>query len=419
MLSVKKLFSITIASGILTLVRMISGIVIAKMVAIYTGPSGLVMIGQVQSLVAALNGIVTAPGGNGLVRYTAEHRDRGILACAPWWSATLKWGLALLMPLWVISAFLAPNLSGWLFESSDYAWLVFLVLCGMPLAMGNTFIASVLNGQEQYRRFIGLGLLSVLVSTLIMMLLISTSGLEGALAAAAFSSAIAGTIMIAGCWRQSWFSLKHWWVQTDSTRLKGVGGYVIMAVTTAVTAPLTLIAVRKILIDNVGLVQAGYWQAVYKISEVYLSVITIALATYFLPKLSSLTGYESIKKEIDHTARLIMPLVAVMALAIYSLRDFAIALLFTESFKPARDLFAIQLAGDVMKILSWFYAYPMISTGAVRWFAVTEITFSVSLVVITLIFVQSMGVQGAVMAYLLNYSLYFIFVYSNIRRIII
>ncbi len=414
----KKLFSITIASGILTLARIFSGVIIVKMVAVYTGPSGLVMIGQVQNLVAALNGVVAAPGGNGLVRYTAEHREKGLTACAPWWSATFKWGLALMLPLLLFSALFSESLAAWLFENRDYTWLVLLTLSVMPLAMGNTFIASVLNGQEKYRRFIVLGLISALATTLTTILLISSNGLVGALAAAALSTGIAGTIMILGCWRESWFSLKHWWVHTDLTQLKGVGGYVLMALTTAITAPLTMISIRKILIETVGWEYTGYWQAVYKISEVYLSVITIALGTYFLPKLSSLSGYASIKNAIDETTRLILPMVAVMALSVYFLRDYAIEILFTKSFEPARDLFAVQLTGDVVKILSWFYAYPMISTGAVRWFVVTETAFSICLVLITYIFVQNIGVEGAVLAYLVNYSLYFLFVYMNFSRIV-
>ncbi len=237
--------------------------------------------------------------------------------------------------------------------------------------MANTFVASVLNGQENYRRYIGLGLISVICATAAMLILIGQAGLNGALAAAALSSSIAGALMLAGSWRQPWFHLKYWWGRGEASQFKGIGGYVAMAVTTAITAPLALMAVRKILVDQVGWEQAGHWQAVYKISEVYLGVVTMALGTYFLPRLSSLSGYETIQKEIAATARIVMPLVAAMALGTYLLRDLAITLLFTEDFRPARDLFAVQLAGDVVKILSWLYAYPMLSCGATKWYMAT------------------------------------------------
>lgn len=395
---------------------MASGVLIVKVVAIYTGPSGIAMLGQVQSLVAALNGIVASPGGNGLVRYTAEYREQGFDASAPWWSASLKWGLGLLVPIAFLAALAAEPISEVLFDSKTYAWLVLLISLGLPLSMANTFVASVLNGQENYRRYIGLGLISVVCATAAMLILIGQAGLNGALAAAALSSSIAGVLMLAGSWRQPWFHLKYWRGHGEARQFKGIGGYVAMAITTAITAPLALMAVRKILVDQVGWEQAGCWQAVYKISEVYLGVITMALGTYFLPMLSSLSGYETIRKEIAVTARIVMPLVATLALGVYLLRDFAITLLFTEAFRSARDLFAIQLIGDVMKIFSWLYAYPMLSTGATKWFVATEIGFSLNFVFLTYFLVCAFGIDGAVKAYAINYAIYFLLVYINLRR---
>jgi O-antigen/teichoic acid export membrane protein len=414
--NVKTLYSITFASGVLTLARMVSGVVIAKIIAIYAGPSGLVMIGQVQSLVAVMNGLVTAPGGNGLVRYTAEHHPKGLEACSPWWSASLKWGLSLLLPFFLLFGIFSDNIAQWLFDSSKYSWIVFLILCGLPSSMGSAFVLSTLNGLGYYRRLIGLGFFSVALSTTIMLLLLSANGIEGAILATSVSAGITGAIVIFANWREPWCTLKYWWVDSDYSHLKGVGGYVLMAITTAITMPLTLMAIRKILIEALGWEQAGYWQAVYKISEAYLSVITISLSIYFLPRLSSLSGYQLIKREIEDVAKLIMPVVVAMALSVYFFRDFVIELLFTRAFDPAKELFAVQLTGDVVKILSWFYAYPMISTGSVKWFTATEIFFSISLVLLTYYFVDSLGLKGAVLAYLFNYCIYFVFVYKNLHK---
>jgi PST family polysaccharide transporter len=321
-----------------------------------------------------------------------------------------------LLPVSLVAAIAAELISELLFEIDDYAWVVLLISVGLPLSMANTFVASVLNGQENYRRYIGLSLIAVVSASVAMLLLIVYAGLNGALAAAALSSSVAGGVMLAGSCRQPWFRLKYWWRQAGATQLKEIGSYVAMAITTAITSPLALIAVRNILVEQVGWEQAGYWQAVYKISEVYLGVVTIALGTYFLPKLSRLSGYESIRNEIASTAKVVMPVVAILALCVYLLRDFTIALLFTEAFREARDLFAVQMIGDVVKIFSWLYAYPMLSRGAVRWFIATEVIFSLSFIVFAYLLVGWYGVDGAVKAYTVNYILYFVIVYFNLRR---
>ncbi len=412
----KKLLSVTLLSGLLTLLRMASGFVIAKVVAVYTGPSGMAILGQVQSLVGALNGIVAAPASSGVVRYTAEHHAQGFDACAPWWNASLRWLLGLLALIIPLACLGAVPLANWLFGSASYYWLVIVTALALPLSAANTLLAAVLNGQQQYQRYVGLGMVSVLVATAMILALIVSYGLQGALLAAALSSAFAGLIMLLGSLRQPWFSLSYWWGEINHQQIKGIGGYVLMAVTSSICIPTSMILVRNILVGHVGWEQAGQWQAVYKISEVYLGVITTALGTYYLPRLASLKGHAAIRAETLAVARVVMPIVAMLALGVYLLRDLAITLLFTEQFRAARDLFAIQLVGDVIKILSWLFAYPMLSHGATRWFVGTEVIFACSFAALTWLFVKLFNTQGANIAYTLNYFLYLCFIYKISAR---
>ena len=411
----RKLLTVTLFSGLLTLLRMANGFAIAKVVAIYTGPGGIAMLGQVQSLISALNGIAAAPAGSGLVRYTAEYQVEGLDGCAPWWRASLKWITVLMAVLIPIACLFSKPLARWIFGDANYFWLVVMAALALPLSAANTLIASVINGQHQYRRFIGLGMVSVIVATIVMVVLVMKANLDGAMIAAVLFSSISGLVMLAGSLRQPWFRIKYWWGATDVTHLKGIGGYVAMAVTTALTLPVSLLMVRNILIAQVGWEQAGHWQAVWKISEVYLGVITMALSTYFLPKLASLQGVATILKEIKITARVVMPIVIILAILVYVLRDFAIKLIFTEAFSSARDLFAIQLVGDVVKIMSWLYAFPMLSRGATKWFMGTEIAFSAIFVLLSYFLIAKYGVHGANYAYAIAYCLYLLFLYKYIK----
>jgi PST family polysaccharide transporter len=410
---VKKLLSVTMFSALLTLLRIGSGFIVAKVVAVYTGPSGMAMLGQLQSLVTALTGVVAAPVGNGLVRYTAEHQLAGFEACAPWWRASvrwLQWLLAIMIPVVCLGA---KPIAQWIFGDAGYGWLIVVAALALPLSAANTLLASVTNGQQQYARFIVLSMVSVVLATLLMLGLIMSRQLEGALLAAAIFSALSGLVMLAGAMRQPWFRVRYWLGAVDRQQLRGTGAYVAMAVTSALCVPASMVLVRNILVAKVGWTDAGHWQAVYKISEVYLGVITMALSTYYLPRLSSLAGVDSIRQEIWAVTRVVMPVVCVLALGVYVLRDVAISLLFTEQFRAARDLFAIQLVGDVVKILSWLFAFPMLSRGAASWFIGSEILFAATLPALAWLFVGNFGTQGANLAYLVNYLLYFAFVYKG------
>jgi len=412
----KRLLKVTSFTALLTLLKMACGFIIAKVVAIYAGPTGLAMLGQLQSLISSLSGIVNAPVGAGVIRYTAEYNHKGLDACTPWWRASLQWSIALLVIIMPLGYFNAPMLSQWLFEQPDYAWLIVIISFVLPFSAIGTLVNSVINGQQQYRRFVVLGMISVLISSSIMVTLIIYQNIDGALLAASIQTGLIGIVMLISSLRQPWFKLRYWFGQTETKHKKAIGGYVLMAVTSALTVPVALMLVRNLLVEHVGWEQAGQWQAVWKISEVYLGVITMALGTYYLPKLSSLKGVDSIRQEINKTVKIILPIVFILAVAVYLLRDVAIYILFTDEFTGARDLFLIQLIGDVVKIASWMYAYPMLSRGATKWFVSTEIIFSILFVFFAWFFIPSYGAQGANIAYLVNYSIFFLFIYTNLKR---
>ena len=414
----KRLLKVTAMTGLLTLLRMAMGFVIAKVVAIYTGPTGMAMLGQVQSMVGSLNGIINAPAGSGVVRFTAEYKEQGFDACSIWWRAALQWVLMISAIAIPCGLLFSDSIATWLFQDKSLAWVVMATVSVLPFAAIGTLCNSVINGQQLYRRYVGLGMLSVLISGCIMLAMITLYNIKGALLAAAVQSALIGLIMVIANLRQPWVKLRYWWGATAPTARKQIGSYMLMAITSALTVPVSLIMVRNILISQVGWDATGQWQAVWKISEVYLGVITIALSTYYLPRLSSLIGRDEIVSEIHKTARVIIPIVAIMALGVYLLRDMAISLLFTEAFRSARDLFAIQLVGDVIKISAWLYAYPMLSRGVAKWYMSTEVIFMMSLVTLTYALVQYLGVIGANMAYVINYIIYLMAMLFTVKKFI-
>lgn len=412
----KRLLTVTFFSGLLTLVKMASGFILAKVVAVYAGPSGMAMLGQVQNISASLNGIINAPVGSGIVRYTAENYSKGFEYCAPWWKASVQWVIILLAIIFPVGLIFSEVLSEWLLTDKTYEWIIQIIIIFLPLTAIGTFINSVINGQQQYRYYVVMGMCSVVMSTIIMVLCVIKFGLFGALLAASIQSGLIGIVMLLGSIRASWFKLRYWFGITTKENRNRIGGYILMAVTSAVAVPLSLVMVRNIIIENVGWDGAGQWQAVWKISESYLAIITISLGTYFLPKLSTLYDVTAIKKEINQTIKIVIPIVMGMSLAIYFLRDIIITILFTEQFREARELFAIQLIGDIVKITSWLYAYPMLSRGATKWYISIEVLFSFTFILLAWFLVPYFSAKGANIAYLLNYIVCLLFVLINFKH---
>ncbi|MGQ7101522.1 hypothetical protein ACUOAQ_28665, partial [Escherichia sp. SP-MK] len=180
-------------------------------------------------------------------------------------------------------------------KESSYQWVVILCCLVLPLSIVNTAFVSVINGEQKYKRFIGVGFASNTLSTISVLLLIYFYGLSGALVAVAINTSIAGGVVLLVSLREPWFKFKYWFGQVNKQHLKDIGGYVLMAITAAIATPLALMQLRLYLVNFAGWESAGQWQAVWKISEVYLSIITMALSTFYLPQLSKIKSGEEIK----------------------------------------------------------------------------------------------------------------------------
>lgn len=418
----KKFLQVTMLTAIYTFLKMIAGFIIGKVIAVYSGPAGLAMLGQIQGFMTILTGVAASPVSTGLIKYTAENWQDGEKACKPWWSACFRVTGILFLIVIPLSIIFSEKLSSYLFETDNYSWVVIISACILPLSVLNTSISSVLNGQQKYKQFIMLGMLSVVVSTLTMIFLVIFFGINGALIAAAFNGAIAGIVLFIACIKQQWIRIKYWFARVEPYHIKGIVKYTLMALTTATSVPLSLIFIRNILISQTNWVDAGNWQAVWKISEVYLSVVTMALTTYFLPRLAILKESNLIKKEINITAPYVIGVTILMGLVIYLLRDLSISILFTEEFRPARDLFAAQLLGDILKISGFLYAYTLQAQGHGKLFIVSEVLFSLLFVISAYFLVNIYGVHGANYAYVLTYTIYFFFSFIftnfvNVRRV--
>jgi O-antigen/teichoic acid export membrane protein len=411
------LFAVAIQGTALTGYRVLCGFAIAKVVAVTCGPAGLAVMGQLQNAATMLAGLASAPGGSGLVRFTSRHAIAGYSACAPWWRAVGRMTVATLIVLMCAVVLLADDASRLLFATTDSSRFLLAAAALLPLAVANTLVASVLNGLKRQARFMALSAIGVTVGSACIVAGTLLFGLEGAMFGVVAYSAICGLAMIAGVAREPWARLNYWWGRAGRAAYADIGRHVAMTITSAICAPVSLMLVRTLLADRLGWEATGQWQAVQKISEVYLAAVTVALTSYYLPQLSALRGRGEVDREVRRALALIVPCVGGFGIVLYLARDLVIAIAFSSSFAPARDLFAAQLIGDVTKIASWVFAYVMIARGATRWYVTTEIVFSMTLVALAWWFVGQWGLEGAVLAYAVNYGLYLVAVMWVQRRI--
>jgi len=397
----------SIFNAIAVAVKVASALALNKLLAIYIGPAGYAIIGQFQNVVSILVSIAGGLFSTGVTKETAQHNNDSNRQHAVWQTA-IRFSLIASLIIGCSLLLVADEMAKWLLHrkemSSVFIWLAF-ALPGMAL---NNLSLAIVNGKKEVSIYVVANIVGSLLSLSLIGLLAHYFGLYGALVAFTINPAIILLSTAAMVVRRDWFKAKFLWGKINSSVLYDLSGFGLMGLTSALSVPITSMLIRDYLTLKLGLTDAGYWQAIWKISEIYLMMVTTTLSLYYLPRLAEIRNSLELKSEIFKVYRFVMPVVVVSALIIYLLRDFIIGILFTPEFLPMRELFSWQLIGDVIKIGSWVLAYIMLGRGMVKVFIITEIAFSMSFVMLSWFLVVDFGLIGVSIAYGVNYFFYWI-----------
>jgi PST family polysaccharide transporter len=395
----------SLLNGIAVAVKLASALVLNKILAVYVGPAGYAIIGQFQNVVSILVSLAGGLVAAGVTKSTAQHFDDEAKQHQVWQTA-IRFSLAASLLVGFVLVIVGGRLSEWLLHRADMSSIFVWLALALPAMAANNLLLAIVNGKKEVGIYIAANIIGSFVSLLLIGLLALYFGLFGALLAFTISPAIVLLSTAALVARRAWFKSHFLWGKMDASSTRELSGFAIMGITSALVVPLSYMLIRDHLASRLGLPAAGFWQASWKISEIYLMLVTTTLGVYYLPRLAEIRTAPELKAEIIKVYRFVMPIVVIGALTIYLLRDFIIRILFTEDFQPMRELFAWQLTGDVIKIGSWVLAYIMIGRAMVRVFVITEIAFSLSFFLLSWWLVDLFGLSGVAMSYAVNYSFY-------------
>jgi len=401
-------------TSISTAITFISGFIVVKVVAVKIGPKGIAFVGQFQNTTAILTMLATAAITTGVIKYLAEHKSdpvksRQIINTA----FLIVFFSSLIISLFVMCS--SGYLSEAAFKTKDF-WIVYFLFGLFTVAISfNVIFSAILNGLQEIRKFTIINICSSLVGVTITVIFAYTLGLEGVLVASTATAIIIFfiNIYVFGKLGIKWRpNFKSW----DKKVVKMLSAFSLMAVVTGFVAPTMQILVRDRIILQFSVADAGYWQAVTKISDYYLGFITSVLGVYYMPKLSEIQSKIELRNEIMKGYKTILPIVAIIAFLIWLLKGFIIHVLFTPEFLPMKPLFTFQLLGDFFKIGSWLLGYLMVAKAMTKAYIISEIIFAASYVILSYYFMNHYGIIGATYSFCINYGLYWFFVWFFMRK---
>jgi PST family polysaccharide transporter len=264
-----------------------------------------------------------------------------------------------------------------------------------------------MNGFSNYKMLLIINIIGQILGLLVTLLLIYQHRLDGALIAAVIAPSLIFLITLVGIVNRRNLMTA---IKIDHISLKVVklfGPYAAMAVVTAVALPLISICIRNYIISEIGIKEAGYWEAMNRISNYYLMFIISIITLYIVPKFSKIITKAEFKKEIFSFYKSVMPIFGLGLVVLYFLKPFLVPLIFSREFKPVENLFFWQLLGDFVKVLTLVISYQFLAKKMFVHFIVIEVVLLITLYFSSIYLIDIYGVEGAVLGHFLSYVMHY------------
>lgn len=400
-------FKISSLNSFAIFLRIGFGLVISKVLAIYVGPTGMALVGNLRNFQTSLESFATLGFQNGIVKYTAQFK--GDTQQFKKLISTVTITILTSMLLFGIGLFVFKEaITSYLFSSeNEFEIIIKATIFSLPFYGFSLFFTSLINGLEKYKNVVYISIISNIISFVISLFFVINYNTLGALLSMVLAPTVNFYIAAFFVCREIKFFQFITLKSFDWSILKNLSSYSAMALYSAIAGPIIYIFLRNQLILSAGIEDAGYWESISRISSYYMLFVSSLMSIYFLPQLSKSNCIET-KYIIRNYFKTIVPVFFIGMILIYFSRELIISVLFTKAFQPVSDLFFWQLLGDFFKVCSWILALDFLAKKQTGAYFLTETISYVLLLSCGFVAIKYNHANGAVMAYFITYFIYFL-----------
>ena len=404
-----KLFSV---NSVGVLLRSALGLVSQKLLAIYIGPEGMALVGNLRN---TLN-IISLGSTSGI--------DQGVLTnqsklennpekLKKLYSTSLAYSIIGSSIVGLTLLFGANFWSQYLFNTTRFNFLFIILGMTVPFTAIYNLCIAVINGKSDYKKATIITFSTNAVITLLVIGLVVCFGLSGALLALVMTPLVQLTALFILAKKEVklFAAIKFYFDKAFKSELFI---FIAMSFVAVILSNVINIELRNHLISKLSIEEAGYWTSIMSLSNFYLAFMAGVYSLYILPKYAKISNFDIFVYELKQIYKIVIPLFGVLFVGLYLFREILIQLLFTYEFIPMQSLFKWQLIGDLIKIIAAIIGYQFIAQKLWKLFIITEMISFITWYVFGIYFIGQMGVEGIVFAHFLRYVVYLVIVSISI-----
>jgi PST family polysaccharide transporter len=403
-------------SGISTAISLLVRLISNKIVAVYLGTNGIFLLGQLKDFLRLSNVLSGFGIENGIIKYTSQFQEsdeelKKIL------STSFKIHLIFSLIFSILILFFSNIIAEYLsldFESKYY----FLVLSISVISFSiHTLLMSIINGIKRIKLYVTINVVSVIISAIVMITLVLKYAVIGALYALIINQIITLAVTCILFYLYKPFKISLLFSGFDFNYFKKLSSFSIMAITGPTCLIISTFIVRYYISDEFDTNFAGSWEAMWRISAIYLLFLISTFKFYLIPTFSKLNN-EDLKEEVFKIWKVVIPIIIIITAGVYLLRDIIITVLLSKEFFLINEIIFFHLLGDIIKINCWVLGNILISKADTKAFVFFQIEWSVIFVVLSYFLINAYGFWGVSLAYFITYIIHFSLLNIHLRKLL-
>ncbi len=392
-MNIKNTFFFT---GLQTGLKILSGLIMNKIIAVYLGPAGLALLGQFQNFITVVFTFSNGSIQTGIVKYTADYNvtDQILL------KKMMKNALFLSVVFSVVSSLIifiwAPRFSVELMYTVKYSYIFYFLGFSIVFYSLNLYALSIFNGLGEIRLYTLLNIILSVITLFISIFLTMQFGLAGSLVALVSVQFMSVGITILFTYKKYKFIYNFYniWKNIDYTILRNLLSYSAASLSSGIMVSISAIYIRSIVQKEFSLDFAGDWEAASRIGLYYNLIFMTSFVIHYLPKLSASKNKEETRNYLVEAFRFFLPFMILSVMGMFFFREFIIRVLFSEVFIPMESLLVFIGLGALFSVLAMMLDAAVLAKKNIILSMISSCSYNVMLVILCFVMMKSYGFIG-------------------------
>jgi PST family polysaccharide transporter len=367
----KELFKILSINGANISVRLLAGFLTNKAMAIFVGIAGMGVLGLVKNFITLLDTFLLLGTKNGIISKLATSKndeDNKNYVLSLFW---LFFGFSVLIALMVLLFY--KSINNYFFANQITSiWVFFLLVFSIPFQALSLYFNSILNGLRTYKVVSLIGIFTNVLNLFFSIFLMWKFNVEGAIISLFVSSFLFFIVSAYFFSKPYPFKLFFKSFEFVLNDVKPLLNHSAMTLISTLISVALAYYIRIQIITRFSMDFAGYYEAILRISSIYMIFIGTLISFYFLPEIAKCETQQQINKIIKQYITTIIPLFCIGMIVLFFTSNSLIPLFYSADFLVISPYIKYQIILDIIKAIYVIIGIQFFAFGNIKGFLITE-----------------------------------------------